>query len=72
MNEKLYCVMDDHDTPYENYLRTAEDDKVLLDLVLKHKLQLDRSSRLYKVAVEMNHPCLTVEVDGSCSEIPNN
>ena len=33
MENKLYCVMDEHDAPYENYERTAEDDKVLLDLI---------------------------------------
>lgn len=61
MENRLYCVMDEHDAPYENYERTAEDDKVLLDLIEKNKLQLDKSSRLYKVAEKTGHPCLNVE-----------
>ena len=52
MDDKLYCVMDEHDAPYENYERTAEDDKVLLDIVEKYNLQLDTSSRLYRIAEE--------------------
>ena len=52
MDDKLYCVMDEHDAPYENYERTAEDEKVLLDIVEKYNLQLDTSSRLYRIAEE--------------------
>ena len=52
MDDKFYCVMDEHDAPYENYERTAEDDKVLLDIVEKYNLQLDTSSRLYRIAEE--------------------
>ena len=61
MNNELFCVMDEHDAPYENYERTAEDDKVLLDLIAEKKLQLDKSSRLYQVAKETNHPCLAAQ-----------
>ena len=52
MDDKLYCVMDEHDAPYENYERKAEDEKVLLDIVEKYNLQLDTSSRLYRIAEE--------------------
>lgn len=61
MNNELFCVMDEHDAPYENYERTVEDDKILLDIIAEGNLQLDKNSRLYKVAKEINHPCLAVQ-----------
>ena len=57
MEEKLYCVMDEHDAPYEDYEQTREDDLVLLELVKKHGLQMDTSSRLYKVAEKEGYTC---------------